>query len=161
MAKAGYDPNAAVMVWEKMAALEEELHESENENDDNTKEIQKIEASAMTAVRKSAVTGEDVEFNAREFIDSLVISWFGSTHPPSLERMEYMRENMEEAVLLYNEAIKLNGPPKEFIFSESVAKEHEMEVSRLSKRAILEALHRWISSVYSWAGTNDSGLVAA
>ncbi|KAI7890144.1 uncharacterized protein EV154DRAFT_397890, partial [Mucor mucedo] len=114
LAKAGYDPKIAVEVWEMMAALEEEIKEIENEE---TKDgTAKIESSAVIAARKSVATGEEeenqkgVELGA--FLDSLVNSWFGSTHPPSLERIEYMRENMDEAILLYNEAIKLNGSPK-------------------------------------------------
>lgn len=160
LAKAGYDPTAAIDVWQKMADLDTQFGKEE------VRDTPKIESRAMIAAKRSIPSREDpekyedIEFGAREFFDSLVNSWFGSSHPPNIERIEYMRENMDEAILLYNDAIKLNGLPNEFIFSENLMQQ-QLEITHLNSRGMLGHIGQWLSSIYFWSGSTDSSLVTA
>ncbi|KAI9494232.1 hypothetical protein BDB00DRAFT_787280 [Zychaea mexicana] len=90
LAKAGYNPEAAIEVWQSMAQQREEM------TDESVYEEQ---------------PRENLEIAAAEYLDSLISNWFGSTHPPNDERVQYMRENMEEAMQIYEETLKVNGPP--------------------------------------------------
>lgn len=86
MAKAGYDPEVAIEVWQTMAAIED-----------------------------AAKTEVPADTDKPETLTSIVESWFGSSHPPSLERVEYIKEHMKEAVAIYEESLRINGPPKAYV----------------------------------------------
>ncbi|CAM0141908.1 unnamed protein product [Umbelopsis sp. WA50703] len=121
MAKAGYDPRTALTVWSKMAEIDEKT-DSEAEASQIAK--QKVEAKSddtMSSVANTNIahnTGQSDNLNVsvKEFVDKLLSSWFGSTHPPSVERLEYMREYLPEAVQVYEQAIAVNGQPHAYQF---------------------------------------------
>ncbi|KAI9247210.1 peptidase family M48-domain-containing protein [Phascolomyces articulosus] len=92
LAKAGYNPEAAIEVWETMAQARKE----EEEAGVHVEESQKR---------------ENLEIAVAEYLDSVISNWFGSTHPPNDERIQYMRENMDEALQIHQETLKINGPP--------------------------------------------------
>ncbi|KAG2218643.1 hypothetical protein INT45_000816 [Circinella minor] len=99
LAKAGYNPEAAIEVWQSMAQFQQEITEGQVE------ESQKR---------------ENLEIAAAEYLDSVISNWFGSTHPPNDERIQYMRENMDEAIQIYKESLKVNGPPIcSFVFKDN------------------------------------------
>lgn len=156
LAKAGYDPRAAIEVWQRMANLESELEE-------DVKTIQEpvIESRAIAAAKRSIPVAsqeeekyEDLEYGVREFLDSLVNSWFGSSHPPSMERVEYMRENLEDAIVLYEQALEMNGPPTEFIFSKDLQK--QLQIAGYTEYSVVGYVASWISFLYSWSSNSSS-----
>ncbi|KAI8971353.1 hypothetical protein BDB01DRAFT_484094 [Pilobolus umbonatus] len=119
MAKAGYDPRVAIDVWQILARLD-----GKDENDDDDDE---------TVVEESTVE-EAKKFELLEYMDQLQSKWFGSTHPPSKERMVHMRENMEAALRLYEDTLKINGPVIKPVI---VEEEPEPEISTLQQIARL------------------------
>ncbi|KAG2237708.1 hypothetical protein INT48_009646, partial [Thamnidium elegans] len=155
LAKAGYDPRIAVDVWQRMADLEVELKQ---ENKHEEKPVT-IENRALNAAKRSIPKPDepekykDLEYGVREFLDSLVNSWFGSSHPPNIERIEYMQENMEEAIELYNDALKLNGPPREFIFSEDL--QHNLQVTDLDSHSLLGYMYNWVAYLSGWSASQS------
>ncbi|KAI9027272.1 hypothetical protein CLU79DRAFT_741152 [Phycomyces nitens] len=89
---------------------------------------------------------EDLEMNVHLFIESLLRSWFGSSHPPSQERLEYMKDHMEDAQKLYQEALRVNGPAKEYIFRsrrDSLFEDNGLPTG-------FGAIKQWAYSVFSW-----------
>lgn len=177
MAKAGYDPRVAIDVWQRMADLEKVMGDEVAAT--KKKEDPVIVERAVQAAKRSIATPgsnvteeekyEDLQYGVREFLDALVNSWFGSSHPPNLERIEYMRENMEEAILLYEEALKLNGPPTQFIFSEDLLlqqqqQQQHLQLTNLDSYGLFGHISQWLSSVVAWTtsngrenGNNNSG----
>ncbi|GAA5797975.1 hypothetical protein HPULCUR_003373 [Helicostylum pulchrum] len=153
LAKAGYDPRVAIDVWQRMADLEVELKQ-ENKHKEKAPAI---ENRALNAAKRSIPKPDepekykDLEYGVREFFDSLVNSWFGSSHPPNIERIEYMQENMEEAIKLYNDALKLNGPPREFIFSEDL--QHNLQVTHLDSHSLLGHVYNWVAYLSGWSAS--------
>ncbi|KAI8875407.1 hypothetical protein K501DRAFT_289383 [Backusella circina FSU 941] len=139
MAKAGYDPRAAIDVWQKMSDLDQVIGETESQGS------KKMWLKNSLPPSSQGNSQQDVEYGVREFLESLVNSWFGSTHPPNLERLEYMKEHMDEAVVLYNETIRLNGLPKEHIFSDEVTFNND---ATYSISGYIGRLGRWIVSFY-------------
>ncbi|RCH94812.1 hypothetical protein CU098_003573, partial [Rhizopus stolonifer] len=140
LAKAGYDPQVAVDVWERLADLENVLGEDE-------KKKHVFDPQAILAKRSISSSSEqdvhDLDQGVREFLSSVVNSWFGSSHPPNLERIEYMREHMQEAIALYQEALRINGPPREFIFSEDIKQQQSIETHQ-------NGFLNWLSFLYAW-----------
>jgi hypothetical protein len=67
----------------------------------------------MTGVTQQQRHGanDDLNLSVKEFVERLLSSWFGSTHPPSTERVEYMREHLPAAIIIYEKAIAINGKP--------------------------------------------------
>jgi hypothetical protein len=139
MAKAGYDPRAALDVWQKMADLDQVITQAENQGSKK----QFVKRSLPPSSQGNSA--QDAEYGVREFLESLVNSWFGSTHPPNLERLEYMREHMDEAVAIYHDAIRLNGPPKEHMFTDQAEFNSDLDYS-LSR--YFGRLGQWIVSLY-------------
>ncbi|KAI7861381.1 hypothetical protein BDF14DRAFT_374545 [Spinellus fusiger] len=137
LAKAGYDPTIALEVWTKMAELDVEM---------------KKEGTVVTKT-KNDTTGDpsshqkrqykDLEIDVRQFVDTLLQAWFGSSHPPSQERLEYMQANMQDAIRIYEESLRINGPPQEYQFK---SREPLSQIQETDGRS----LHIWISSVFSW-----------
>ncbi|KAI8357241.1 peptidase family M48-domain-containing protein [Blakeslea trispora] len=121
MAKAGYDPRVAIDVWQRFLDFEEEIkriNEEAQQGEENA--IEGSKEKTLLDKKKDAIcrlTGKSKYINDVEgYLESLLDSWFGSTHPPSLERIEYLRDNMPAAVEIYEEALRINGPPREFVF---------------------------------------------
>lgn len=163
LAKAGYDPRIAIDVWERMAELEtvlgEEVKKTVKENPPPDRVLAAVKRSVPAQGEISQEEKyEDLEYGVREFLESLVNSWFGSSHPPNLERIEYMREHMDEAILLYNDALKINGAPTQFIFSEDIIREQQqqLQLTDLDSQGIFGHITQWLSSVYAWTGGNNS-----
>ncbi|KAI8977148.1 peptidase family M48-domain-containing protein [Mycotypha africana] len=159
LAKAGYDPRVAIDVWQRMAELDSEIQAAVTSGNEGSQKnarrraITTINSSANSSSPSTAPpTYEDLEFGVREFLDSLVSSWFGSSHPPSLERIEYMRENMDEAVRIYNETLEINGPAKDFIFSEDLQKQQSEAwlLNRINATEWVSVVMNWLSSVSVW-----------
>ncbi|ORX58803.1 hypothetical protein DM01DRAFT_1333423 [Hesseltinella vesiculosa] len=105
LAKAGYDPRVALDVWNRMALLDEEIKALE--------ERQLLEQQAA-ATDDPATSASLASPSVGDMLDSFLSMWFGSTHPPSAERLTYMQEHMDEAVALYEETIKINGLPQHY-----------------------------------------------
>jgi Zn-dependent protease with chaperone function len=104
MAKAGYDPRVAVDVWTTMAEIEERI-----------KEYQEKEQQDLKQEDQGGKVGDpQTVVSVAQMMESLISMWFGSSHPPSRERIDYMRDHMTEAVALYEEALRLNGPPSNY-----------------------------------------------
>ncbi|KAI9480581.1 MAG: peptidase family M48-domain-containing protein [Benjaminiella poitrasii] len=158
MAKAGYDPRAAIDVWQRMAELDTEIDNDEKETKNFiSKKLSKKRAALLEASEEGSeksIENAEFEQGIQEFLDALINSWFGSTHPPSLERVEYMREHMDEAIELYDQAIKLNGPPTEFVFSEDAIKQQQMDMIEHEAFSFLGLLNQWLTVLYTWPGRN-------
>ncbi|KAG0173178.1 hypothetical protein DFQ28_010845 [Apophysomyces sp. BC1034] len=153
LAKAGYDPTTAIEVWTKMAELDRQLEK----NADRTEQMVSAaneEAGDQRKViepRPQATQYEDLELGVREFIDSLLRTWFGSSHPPSQERLEYMRDHMDEAIALYQDAIRINGQPKEYIFTDGHnAPQFQPEEWEKHNRGV----KAWFQAMFSWIWPN-------
>ncbi|KAI8076361.1 peptidase family M48-domain-containing protein [Halteromyces radiatus] len=99
LAKAGYDPRVAIEVWTRMAEIEERV-----------KELQEDDIKALEK-QQSSIQGQN---SVGAMMENLINLWFGSSHPPSQERVEYMQEHMDEAVALYEDTLRLNGKPDHF-----------------------------------------------
>lgn len=143
MAKAGYDPRVAVEVWETM----DEYAQAMSEGDNDSEVIQRLKA--VRAKRALPTTGESTqnsEHSVEEFIDSLVESWFGSTHPPNQERIEYMKSNMKEAMRIYEETLKINGPAIEYEFFKDPKKKDAITIHQFDILGIYHGINRWVSS---------------
>ncbi|GAN08894.1 metalloendopeptidase M48, Ste24p [Mucor ambiguus] len=162
LAKAGYDPRAAVDVWQRMADLESELGQDVKDNKDSVVQSRAVAAAKRsipaTTTPKDEERYEDLEYGVREFLDSLVNSWFGSSHPPNIERIEYMQEHLEEAIQIYEQALKMNGPPKEFRFSEDL--QNKMELTNVSSHGVIRYVASWLSSLYSWSSNKNNDTLA-
>ncbi|KAI9321750.1 peptidase family M48-domain-containing protein [Dichotomocladium elegans] len=131
LAKAGYDPTVAIDVWTKIGASEVEI---ENELED--KEPPKYE-------------NLDIKFD--QYVRHILHGWFGTTHPPTKERIEYMREHMDEAVQLYTESLRINGPPVQYIpptIEEAEEMKHQKEIT--SKKSLSSTLHDWYLAWARW-----------
>jgi hypothetical protein len=168
LAKAGYDPRVAIDVWQRMADLEKVIGDevAKKEEPVVVKRAVQTAKRSIPSIESSSTSEEekyqDLQYGVREFLDALVNSWFGSSHPPNIERIEYMRENMDEAILLYNDALKLNGPPIQFIFSEDLMlqqqqqqQQDEMQLTTLVSFGIFGRIGHWLSSVYAWNSGNN------
>ncbi|CAO3645813.1 unnamed protein product [Cunninghamella echinulata] len=105
LAKAGYDPTIAVDVWTKMALVEELTKKLIEEEQKQEQERNKINNN------NNEEDALETAYTVTDLMTAALTSWFGSTHPPSEERVKYMEENMEEAVALYKDAIRINGSP--------------------------------------------------
>ncbi|KAI7903120.1 peptidase family M48-domain-containing protein [Cokeromyces recurvatus] len=167
LAKAGYDPRAAIDVWQRMAELEEEKSDEEKDSIGNliAKELsdKKSKTPLLLAVEdeENKEASMKLEYSIKKYLDTLVDSWFGTTHPPSMERVEYMREHMEEAIELYNEAIKLNGPPVEFVFSTNMDKEkdkNQIEIIEHTIYNVLGHIGQWLSTLYPLSATSKTSI---
>ncbi|KAG1458407.1 hypothetical protein G6F56_006404 [Rhizopus delemar] len=133
LAKAGYDPRVAVDVWEKMAELEAYVVRKE------------VNPSPNRQVNTQSLdTYDDVEATVIGFLSSLIHNWFGSSHPPSEERLQYMIENMEEAIQIYEDSIRLNGYPKDFVQEQLLLREKERRNATL-----FTSLKYWFTSAYN------------
>ncbi|RUS21256.1 hypothetical protein BC937DRAFT_93216 [Endogone sp. FLAS-F59071] len=146
MAKAGYNPEAAVRVWERMALLEEEVGADASRagevasveveerhpaviarSPNHTHHLVATRALAAAAAvansqqiaRDSKVSEEEEQssLNAQSLVETLLTVWFGGTHPPSAERVAYMRENLDEAKRIYRESLEYNGQPSSYRIS--------------------------------------------
>ncbi|KAL0082994.1 hypothetical protein J3Q64DRAFT_1751039 [Phycomyces blakesleeanus] len=146
LAKAGYDPTVALEVWTKMAELEENLeHQTIKPVTGSTGRHGSIGHIPST----HASQYEDLEMDVHLFVESLIRSWFGSSHPPSQERLEYMKEHMEDAQKLYKDALRINGPAKEYIFRNERRDNPFEDSSELHTG--LAAIKQWAYSVFSWS----------
>ncbi|KAI8881738.1 hypothetical protein K501DRAFT_222396 [Backusella circina FSU 941] len=134
MAKAGFDPRAAIDVWEKMDEYTKKMEE-DNEEDDGE------------------WTFGNFESRIQSYFDSMYKSWFGSTHPYCSQRAQYMREHMDEAVALYNESIRLNGTHNikafEFKTLEDNDDDEEEEVMETITEKERKGYLDWIKSIFS------------
>ncbi|RUP20093.1 hypothetical protein BC936DRAFT_139270 [Jimgerdemannia flammicorona] len=113
--KAGYDPTKAVLMWERMASLEEGLVARIQTEEVRTVEV--IGRIITEEVEKLSKGGAEIPGKVEEpdqtggLVGSMY-AWFGSSHPPSRQRVAYLRENLEEAIKVYEETLKFNGRAK-------------------------------------------------
>lgn len=145
LAKAGYDPTVAIEVWEHMANLDK-------------KDIKTNTTVVPSEPKKSF---ENLDLGVQEFLSQLLDSWFGSTHPPSEERIAYMRQHMDEAVELYQQALQVNGRPKEYIFENQVQQNASNDMDEGQEQA--KQSKSWYKSLYGmfWGGGSDPVETAA
>lgn len=112
MAKAGYDPRKAIETWQAIAELEKMIIEAQKKGENQET------ASGLVIMNQGKENDETLDkyesLNASLLQYTLVLinKWFESTHPPSQERIEYMAEHLNEAIVIYEESIRLNGHPK-------------------------------------------------
>ncbi|KAI8370892.1 hypothetical protein EDC96DRAFT_428830, partial [Choanephora cucurbitarum] len=120
MAKAGYDPRVAIEVWERFLEFENYIKRKQEEEADkhhhkgllDGDKRRELMNKKKNIVKRFAGKSNYIEDDVEMYIGSLLDSWFGSTHPPSPERIEYLRDNMPAAIALYEEALRINGPPR-------------------------------------------------
>lgn len=139
LAKAGYDPTVAIEVWEHMANLDK-------------KDIKTNTTVVPSEPKKSF---ENLDLGVQEFLSQLLDSWFGSTHPPSEERIAYMRQHMDEAVELYQQALQVNGRPKEYIFENQVQQNASNDMDEGQEQG--KQSKSWYKSLYGmfWGGSDS------
>ncbi|KAG1585360.1 hypothetical protein G6F48_007316 [Rhizopus delemar] len=112
MAKAGYDPRKAIETWQAIAELEKMIIEAQKQGENQET------ASGLVVMNQGKENDETLDkyesLNASllQYILVLINKWFESTHPPSQERIEYMAEHLNEAIVIYEESIRLNGHSK-------------------------------------------------
>jgi hypothetical protein len=132
MAKAGFDPRAAIEVWEKMDEHTKKMEQDEDEDDEEW-------------------TFGNFESRIQTYFDSMYKSWFGSTHPYCSQRAQYMREHMDEAVAIYEESITLNGKPNIATFDWNVYEKNDEEKEAMEP--MIENKSKgyldWIKSIFS------------
>ncbi|KAI9021517.1 peptidase family M48-domain-containing protein [Phycomyces nitens] len=139
LAKAGYDPREAIAVWNTMAELEKTVANATNENEKTDQSVEHLTAPPETY---------------EALFETLVSAWFGETHPPSEERVIYMKEHMEEAIAIYEESIKINGPPKAFILSQFRTEEAEGKMDSEATETMAEKTEsRWRRLFWWWSTT--------
>lgn len=140
-----------------MSELESILVEEvvEKKQPEITRELVAAKRSVPSATEEEE-RYEDLEYGVFEFLDALVNSWFGSSHPPSEERIEYMREHMDEAIVLYEQAIKLNGPPTEFLLSEDFLKQQQMEITNHEALGFISNIINQLYSTLTYWTTKQS-----
>ncbi|KAI8137467.1 peptidase family M48-domain-containing protein [Fennellomyces sp. T-0311] len=134
LAKAGYNPEAAIEVWEMMARHQNEALEYAEEMAERPKR-------------------QNLEIAAAEYMENLIDNWFGSTHPPHTERIEYMREHMDEALQIYEETLRLNGPAKcSFIigYGDSATLTNDDDDTTTVVELELNEKNGWYKSVRDW-----------
>lgn len=138
LAKAGYDPTIAIEVWEHMANLDK-------------KDIKTNTTVVPSEPKKSF---ENLDLGVQEFLSQLLDSWFGSTHPPSEERIAYMRQHMDEAVELYQQALQINGRPKEYIFENQNQQNASNDMDEGQEQD--KQSKSWYNSLYGmfWGGSD-------
>ncbi|KAJ2961446.1 hypothetical protein NQZ79_g3240 [Umbelopsis isabellina] len=157
MAKAGYDPRTALTVWSKMAEIDEKT-DSEAEASRIAKE--KVEAKSedtMPSVANANLPNksgqsDNLNVSVKEFVDKLLSSWFGSTHPPSVERLEYMREYLPEAVKVYEQTIAVNGQPHAYQFPQQDSSPQE------APPAYSDSFSRWIARIFGSSRDTNNGV---
>ncbi|KAG0758703.1 hypothetical protein G6F16_007691 [Rhizopus arrhizus] len=113
MAKAGYDPRKAIETWQAIGILENMITEAKEkiENQEKTSELVIINQGKEND--KTLDKYEILNANLLQYLVELATKWFDSTHPPNQERIEYMIEHLDEAIVIYEESIRLNGHPKD------------------------------------------------
>jgi hypothetical protein len=113
MAKAGYDPRKAIETWQAIEILENMIIEAKEkiENQEKTSELVIINQGKEND--KTLDKYESLNANLLQYLVELASKWFDSTHPPNQERIEYMIEHLDEAIVIYEESIRLNGHPKD------------------------------------------------
>ena len=96
---------------------------------------------------------ENLDLGVQEFLSQLLDSWFGSTHPPSEERIAYMRQHMDEAVELYQQALQINGRPKAYIFGNQNQQDTSNAMNETQDQG--KQSKPWYKSLYSmfWGET--------
>ncbi|KAH8548087.1 hypothetical protein BGW37DRAFT_531576 [Umbelopsis sp. PMI_123] len=159
MAKAGYDPRTALTVWSKMAELDGKSDSEASAAAQGT--MEKIEASheeikqTVVDVSEQPRLGENenIGLSVKEFVERLLTSWFGSTHPPSTERLEYMRDHLPAAIEIYEKAIAMNGKPIGYE-SPYILEERQEDQSHTSSY-LDNIVFRWLTSLFGY--TNHTG----
>ncbi|KAL1917881.1 uncharacterized protein VTP21DRAFT_3715 [Calcarisporiella thermophila] len=141
MARAGYNPEKAVVFWERMRELELLV---ENENMEGEKQ------SGQIVLREGKRTSQKIPGENNENEDERQISrsfaqtvddWFGASHPSTEERIMYLSAQMEHALVTYHTALKQNGPPKRF-FETIKLPEHNVSESTIAY------LQSWIKNTF-------------
>jgi hypothetical protein len=111
-------------------------------------EIKQTVAEATQQQRQGG--NDDLNLSVKEFVERLLSSWFGSTHPPSAERVEYMREHLPAAVEIYEKAIALNGKPMGY---EAPREEEPREDSNGSYSYLDNTIIQWFTSLFAHTGS--------
>lgn len=139
----------ALEVWSKMAELDQKIAQSNDMTDEMVTAANEENSQSVRIPRPQTSKNDgDLEWNVRKLFDQLLETWFGSSHPPSAERIEYMREHMDEAVALYEEALRINGPPKEYVFREGpLARQEQVN---LEEEVEVQVVEPWYMLWLSW-----------
>ncbi|CAO3595460.1 unnamed protein product [Absidia cylindrospora] len=119
LAKAGYDPRVAIDVWTTMAEIEGRIKELEDEQVKKSLQLQQQQQQAQQSSRQQQMT-EQQPISVGSMVENLISIWFGSSHPPSQERVEYIRQHLDHSIELYDDAIRLNGKPLHFDWNTSL-----------------------------------------
>ncbi|KAL0079722.1 peptidase family M48-domain-containing protein [Phycomyces blakesleeanus] len=137
LAKAGYDPRAAIEVWTTMADIEKTIKKTVEDGDN------KEGTSTESLHADPPETFEDLS-------ESLLSAWFGETHPASEDRVTYMKEHMDEAIAIYEESIKINGQPKAYILSQF---RKEEELITIQTESLMQKLKSKVNGLFWWWST--------
>lgn len=121
---------------------------------------QKVEAKsedtmsslANANLPSKAGQADNLNVSVKEFVDKLLSSWFGSTHPPSVERLEYMREYLPEAVKVYEQTIAVNGQPYAYQFPQQDASPQEAQLT------YSDSFSRWLARIFGSARDTNKGV---
>jgi len=159
MAKAGYDPRTALTVWTKMAELEETTNSDAERVAQVAKEKAEANAEEMnqsvveTTIEQRNGAYEDLNISVKDFVERLLSSWFGSTHPPSTERVEYMQEHLPLAIEIYEKSLAINGKPVGFEIPQEQTEQQEDH--SFASTYFDNSFFRWIAHLFG--STGDSG----
>ncbi|KAI8365174.1 peptidase family M48-domain-containing protein [Radiomyces spectabilis] len=148
LAKAGYDPTVAIDVWSRMAKIDE-LSVTANKDEGDG------DISAESKAKDINEFGGNLNLN--ELLENLLNSWFGSTHPPSQERVDYMREHMDEALEIYRETLRLNGPPAGFD-NNPYEKETSALSSETANNTTIHVILSYVKSCWTWLSPSEKSV---
>jgi hypothetical protein len=180
MAKAGYDPRTALTVWTKVCIKQRhllnrslltyrlltqmaELEETTNSDAERVAQVAKEKAEANaeemnqsvveTTIEQRNGAYEDLNISVKDFVERLLSSWFGSTHPPSTERVEYMQEHLPLAIEIYEKSLAINGKPVGFEIPQEQTEQQEDH--SFASTYFDNSFFRWIAHLFG--STGDSG----
>ncbi|CAO3686391.1 unnamed protein product [Umbelopsis vinacea] len=163
MAKAGYDPRTALTVWTKMSELDEKADSdsqlvtqvAKEKLEANSEEL-KQSVTEATAQQRTG-TYNELNVSVKDFVERLLSSWFGSTHPPSAERVQYMRDHLPLAVEVYEKSIAINGRPIGFEIPQEQP-EPQQEQPLISVY-LDNSFFRWLANLFGRTGDSSQAAV--
>lgn len=121
----------------------------------NSEELKQSVTEATAQQRTGAY--DDLNVSVKDFVERLLSSWFGSTHPPSAERVQYMRDHLPLAVEVYEKSIAINGRPIGF----QIPQEHPepQQEQPLISVYLGNSFFRWLANLFGRTGDSSQAAV--